>query len=179
MQNPCVPPLNRRDVNGMIGRLRGTVAEVSEEDALIDVMAGHVPIMMDSVVSASPHVKAGKLRALAITSRQRSSLLPEVPTVAESGLPGYLAESWNGITAPAATPKAVIDPNRELRWLRRMWPLLAARKWRFFGALFAALVAMVAGVMIPRVTMSAIDQGLRSRSQIGRASCRERVSSPV
>jgi ATP-binding cassette subfamily B protein len=65
----------------------------------------------------------------------------------------------------APPPRAVIDPNRELRWLRRMWPLLAARKWRFFGALFAALVAMVAGVMIPRVTMSAIDQGLRSRSR--------------
>lgn len=68
-----------------------------------------------------------------------------------------------GPDAPA--PSAVIDPNVDHGWLRRMWPLLAARRFRFFGALFGALVAMVAGVLIPRITMDAIDQGLRERSR--------------
>jgi ATP-binding cassette, subfamily B, bacterial len=67
--------------------------------------------------------------------------------------------------ADAPPPRAVIDPNRSHGWLRRMWPLLASRKVAFFGALFGALVAMVAGVLIPRITMSAIDQGLRERTR--------------
>lgn len=62
-------------------------------------------------------------------------------------------------------PRAVIDARADRSWLRRMWPLLAARRVRFGGALVAALVAMVAGVMIPRVTMSAIDDGLRARTR--------------
>ena len=65
----------------------------------------------------------------------------------------------------APPPRAVIDPNTDRGWLRRMWPLVAARRIRFFGALLAALVAMVAGVLIPRITMDAIDQGLRDRSR--------------
>lgn len=67
--------------------------------------------------------------------------------------------------ADAPPPRAVIDPNPDHGWLRRMWPLIASRRIRFFGALLAALVAMVAGVLIPRITMDAIDQGLRERSR--------------
>ena len=65
----------------------------------------------------------------------------------------------------APPPRAVIHPDRERPWLRRVWPLLAARKVRFLGALVAALVAMVAGVLIPRITMAAIDEGLRERTR--------------
>jgi len=65
----------------------------------------------------------------------------------------------------APPPRAVIDPNRELGWLRRMWPLLGARRVRFGGALLVALVAMVSGVLIPRITMDAIDLGLRERTR--------------
>lgn len=65
----------------------------------------------------------------------------------------------------AAPPRAVIDPDPELGWMRRMWPLLRARRLPFFAGLAAALVAMVAGVAIPRITMDAIDQGLRERTR--------------
>ncbi len=65
----------------------------------------------------------------------------------------------------APPPRATIDPDRELGWMRRMWPLLRARRVRFFTALVAALVAMVAGVAIPRITMDAIDQGLDARTR--------------
>ena len=77
--------------------------------ALNDVVAGQVPLMFDTMLSAMPFVKAGKLKALAVTSPQRSPAAPELPTVAESGLPGYEVFAWNGLLAPAGTPRAVID----------------------------------------------------------------------
>lgn len=84
--------------------------------ALTDVMAGQTDLMFDTMLSAMPHVKAGKLKALAVTSSQRSPVAPNIPTVAESGLPGYEAIAWNGILAPAGTPKEVIARlNTELR----------------------------------------------------------------
>ena len=76
--------------------------------ALTDVMAGQVDLMFDTMLSSMPHVKGGKLKALAVTSAQRSPVAPGVPTVAESGLPGYEAIAWNGLLAPAGTPKEVI-----------------------------------------------------------------------
>jgi tripartite-type tricarboxylate transporter receptor subunit TctC len=80
--------------------------------ALIDVMAGHVPIMLDSVVSSSPHVKAGKLRALAVTTAARLPSLPDVPTVAESGLPGFDVFTWTALYVPAGTSADRIDKIR-------------------------------------------------------------------
>jgi tripartite-type tricarboxylate transporter receptor subunit TctC len=77
--------------------------------ALNDLIAGQVPLMFDTMLSAMPHVKAGKLRALAITGEKRSPAAPDVPTIAESGLPGYQAYAWNGLLAPAATPAAVVQ----------------------------------------------------------------------
>jgi len=77
--------------------------------AMTDLMTGRVELMFNSIVAILPHIQAGKLRALAVTSSKRSALLPEVPTVAESGLPGYEAGSWYGILAPAGTPPAIID----------------------------------------------------------------------
>jgi len=77
--------------------------------ALIDVMGGQVQMMMPSVSTSRPHIRSGKLRALAVASAKRSSVLPDVPTVRESGLPDYVVEPWVGIMAPAGTPKAVTD----------------------------------------------------------------------
>ena len=77
--------------------------------ALTDLMTGRIEVMFNSIVAILPHIQAGKLRALAVTSKARSSLLPDVPTVAESGWPQYEAGSWYGILAPAGTPSAIID----------------------------------------------------------------------
>jgi tripartite-type tricarboxylate transporter receptor subunit TctC len=77
--------------------------------AHLDLFGGRVALMFDSVAATLGHIRAGKLRAIAVTTRARTPLLPDVPTVAEAGLPGYAAESWLGILAPAKTPRAVID----------------------------------------------------------------------
>ena len=76
--------------------------------ALNDVVSGQVAAMFVNLPPALPLVKAGKLRPLAVTTRTRSPLLPEVPTVQESGLPGYETVAWFGILAPAATPKEIV-----------------------------------------------------------------------
>lgn len=84
--------------------------------ALTDVMGGQVDLMFDTMLSAMPHVKGGKLKALGVTSAQRSPVAPDLPTVAESGLPGYEAIAWNGLLAPAGTPKEVVAKlNAELK----------------------------------------------------------------
>jgi len=87
--------------------------------ALADLTGGQVQLMFDNLPSALPLIKAGKLRALAVTSLARASALPDVPTVAESGLPGFEASSWFGLLAPAGTPKDVITKvNAEVaKWL--------------------------------------------------------------
>lgn len=84
--------------------------------AMADVMAGNAQLVMDLMFSALPQVNGGKLRAIAITSAKRSPLLPNVPTVAESGVPGFETLAWNGLMAPAGTPKPIIDKlNTEVR----------------------------------------------------------------
>jgi tripartite-type tricarboxylate transporter receptor subunit TctC len=77
--------------------------------AMIDVMSGQVPIMFASMGSAWQHVKNGKLRAVALGGSVRSPIAPDLPTIAESGVPGYESYEWNGVFAPAGTPPAVID----------------------------------------------------------------------
>jgi tripartite-type tricarboxylate transporter receptor subunit TctC len=76
--------------------------------ALVDLLSGEVQLMFGTIVAILPHIKAGRLRALAVTGKSRSASLPEVPTLAESGLPGYEAGSWYGILAPAGTPGAIV-----------------------------------------------------------------------
>jgi len=84
--------------------------------ALTDVMAGHIQMMFISVGSAVPQWKAGKVKLLAVGAARRMPLLPEAPTVAESGLPGFEAVSWFGLFAPAGTPRPVVDKvNAEVR----------------------------------------------------------------
>ncbi len=77
--------------------------------AMTDLLAGHVQLKMDTYATAAQHVASGKLRALAFASRARSSLMPDVPTVAELGLPGYEGILWIGMVAPAGTPKPIVD----------------------------------------------------------------------
>lgn len=76
--------------------------------AVNDLLANQVDIMFDNLPSAISHVRAGKLRAIAVTTSKRSEQLPQVPTIAESGVPGYEATSWFGLFAPAATPAPVV-----------------------------------------------------------------------
>jgi tripartite-type tricarboxylate transporter receptor subunit TctC len=76
--------------------------------ALADLLSGQVQLMFSSVVAILPHIKAGKLRGLAVTGAKRLASLPELPTIAESGLPGYEASSWYGILAPAGTPRDIV-----------------------------------------------------------------------
>ncbi len=78
--------------------------------ALLDLIGGTMDLMFDNLPSAMPHIKAGKLKALAVTSAQRSAALPEVPTVAEAGpVPGFDASSWFGLLAPAGTPADIVN----------------------------------------------------------------------
>lgn len=76
--------------------------------ALNDLMGGHVQLMFDSMITTMPLVEGDKLRALAVTGKKRSPLLPNVPTIAESGLPDYEATGWTGIVVPAGTPRDVV-----------------------------------------------------------------------
>jgi tripartite-type tricarboxylate transporter receptor subunit TctC len=78
-------------------------------EARSSVMGGHVQMMLDAVTAMAGNVSAGSVRALATSGRQRSSVLPQVPTVAEAGVPGYEATIWLGIMAPAGTPPAVVE----------------------------------------------------------------------
>ena len=77
--------------------------------AVTDLLAGQIDLLFGPAQAVMQHVKAGKLKALATTGARRSATLPELPTVAESGLPGYEAVGWFGLLAPAATPKAVVE----------------------------------------------------------------------
>jgi tripartite-type tricarboxylate transporter receptor subunit TctC len=77
--------------------------------ALTDLAGGHVDVVFNGLTSALPLIKSGKLRALGMTSLNRSAALPDVPTLDEAGLKGFQAVAWNGLTAPARTPKSVID----------------------------------------------------------------------
>ena len=77
--------------------------------AITDTIGGQVPLMYADLVAALPHIQAGKLRAIAVGSPQRVTMLPDVKTIAEQGFKGYEAVSWGGLMAPPGTPKAVVD----------------------------------------------------------------------
>jgi tripartite-type tricarboxylate transporter receptor subunit TctC len=95
--------------NTMAGIKMSHVPYKGSAPALTDVMSGQVDVMFDTTLSAMPFVKAGKLKALGLTSPVRSPAAPEVPTIAESGLPGYEVFAWNGVLVPAGTPKPIIQ----------------------------------------------------------------------
>lgn len=96
--------------------------------ARTDVLGGQVDLMFDAVTTMAEHVRAGKVKALATTGRARSSVLPDVPTVGEAGVPGYEATIWLGLMAPKGTPKEIVDKlnatiNQALRQaeVRQQW----------------------------------------------------------
>lgn len=96
----------------LLGHMTGTkfnhVPYRGSAPALTDVMGGQVDMMFDTPVVASPHIQGGKLRALAVSTAARLSSLPDVPTVAEAGVPGFEVTSWHGVFAPAGTPPSLV-----------------------------------------------------------------------
>ena len=88
--------------------------------AVTDLLGGQIQVMMSPFPTAMPHVKSGRLRALAVTTEQRSPVVSNIPTVAESGLPGYAAASWFALLAPAGTPKPII-----MKWNREVNRILS------------------------------------------------------
>jgi tripartite-type tricarboxylate transporter receptor subunit TctC len=100
---------------------------------LTEAMAGHLHLAIPSVTSSFAHIRAGKLRALGVTSSARSAQFPELPTIAEAGVPGYQTVIWNGISAPRATPPAILDRlSREVAAAMRAPE--AADRYRGLGA---------------------------------------------
>ena len=107
--------------NGAPAHLAGALLEVSTgvklvhvpykgtAGALVDVMSGQIQLGFPSMTSVLTHVKSGKLKAYAITVKKRSALAPSIPTMEEAGVPGYEASIWNGILAPAGTPKPIVN----------------------------------------------------------------------
>jgi tripartite-type tricarboxylate transporter receptor subunit TctC len=77
--------------------------------AVADLVAGRLNLMMANLTTAQPHIRAGKLRGLGVGKAKRSPLFPEMPTIAEAGVKGYEANNWNGVVAPAGTPRAAIE----------------------------------------------------------------------
>jgi tripartite-type tricarboxylate transporter receptor subunit TctC len=89
--------------------------------AMNDLIGGHVQVMFNTAITTLPHVKAGRLRAMAVTTAKRMATLPELPTVAESGVPGYENSSWTTVGVPARTPQAIIQRlNREINAVLQM-----------------------------------------------------------
>ncbi len=87
----------------------------SGSSAIVDLAGGHVQIMFSNTINSMPHVKSRRLNALAITAAKRSTIYPEVPTVSESGLPGYQSDAWYGVLVPARTPSDIVARlNREI-----------------------------------------------------------------
>ena len=77
--------------------------------ALSDLLGGQLSIMFDTVITSVPHIRAGKLRAFAVSSAKRASSLPEVPTMQEAGIKGFDISQWQGLLAPAGTPRSIVD----------------------------------------------------------------------
>jgi tripartite-type tricarboxylate transporter receptor subunit TctC len=77
--------------------------------AINDLIAGHVQVMFESLNSIAPFAKSGKVRALAVSGARRSPAFPDLPTIAEAGVPGYEAATWSGVIGPAGMPRSVVD----------------------------------------------------------------------
>jgi tripartite-type tricarboxylate transporter receptor subunit TctC len=95
-------------LNNLAGIRMTHVPYKGSGQAVTDLLGGHVQVMFSGFSSTLPHIRAGKLRALAVTGAQRSPALSEVPTIAEQGFPGVEATAWYGVLAPAGTPKPVV-----------------------------------------------------------------------
>ena len=94
--------------NSMAGIKVVHVAYKGEAPALTDIMGGHLHMMFSNMSACLPHIKAGKVRGLAVSSLERVAAAPDIPTVAESGVPGFEAETWFGLLAPVGTPPEIV-----------------------------------------------------------------------
>jgi tripartite-type tricarboxylate transporter receptor subunit TctC len=134
----------------MFMRMTGTrllhITYKGNAQALVDVMGGQIAMMFDQVSTSGPQVRGGKVRALGVTTKARSAVLPEVPTLHEQGLTDFEDVTWNGIVAPAATPKEVVNrlhgavakalsnPELQKKYLERGIELVASRSPEDFSA---------------------------------------------
>jgi tripartite-type tricarboxylate transporter receptor subunit TctC len=83
--------------------------------AVADLVGGHIQVLFATLVTSLPYIQSGKLRALAVTTAKRAPMVPDLPTIAEAGLPGYAASNWYGVVAPAGTPQSIVRRlNREI-----------------------------------------------------------------
>ena len=83
--------------------------------SIVDLVAGNINLIFATAASAMPHIKSGRIRALAVTTGKRSGLVPDLPTIAEAGLPGFEANNWYGVLVPAGTPRAIVNRlNKEI-----------------------------------------------------------------
>ncbi len=116
-----IPHLATELFNGNAGTNLVHVAYKGIAPAVTATVSGEVPVLFVSTPSGGPMVKAGRLRALAVTTAKRSSFMPELPTVAEAGVPGYDVSTWWGVLAPAKTPAPVVNRlNEEIRKILAM-----------------------------------------------------------
>ena len=114
--------------------------------AVVDLVGGHVMLRFDQVTTSLPFINSGKLRALAVTTLKRSPVLPQVPTLDEAGLPGFQDSTFNGLMAPAGTPRPILerireavasgvaDPELRKRFLNQGIELLASKSIDEFAA---------------------------------------------
>jgi tripartite-type tricarboxylate transporter receptor subunit TctC len=112
--------LNASGGNGTTGHLGGELFKImtgtqivhvpykGSPDAIRDLLAGQVQLMLDNLTSISPHAKAGRVRGIGVSSLKRSPVLPDVPTIAESGVPGYETNAWGGVVTPLGVPKPIL-----------------------------------------------------------------------
>ena len=112
--------LNASGGNGTTGHLGGELFKImtgtqivhvpykGSPQGIIDLIAGQVHLMLDNLTSISPHVRSGKVRAIGVSSLKRSPIFPDIPTIAEAGVPGYETNAWGGIVVPVGTPRAVV-----------------------------------------------------------------------
>jgi tripartite-type tricarboxylate transporter receptor subunit TctC len=112
--------LNGSSGNGTTGHLGGELFKImtgtqivhvpykGSPQGITDLIAGQVQLMFDNLTSISPHVRSGKVRGLGVSSLKRSPIFPDLPAIAEAGVPGYETNSWGGIVVPVGTPKAIV-----------------------------------------------------------------------
>jgi tripartite-type tricarboxylate transporter receptor subunit TctC len=112
--------LNASGGNGTTGHLGGELFKImtgtrivhvpykGSPQGITDLIAGQVHLMFDNLTSISPHVRAGRIRGLGVSSLKRSPIFPDIPTIAEAGVPGYETNAWGGIVVPVGTPKAIV-----------------------------------------------------------------------
>jgi tripartite-type tricarboxylate transporter receptor subunit TctC len=132
--------------------------------AMADVMGGQVAAVLGTLSGILPHLRTGKLKAIAVTSRQRSALIPEVPTIAESGFPGYESDTWIGTFVPRATPTEIVNRLHEATLAALSDPAVRSRMesqaGQIIGGTPAELDALVAGE-IRQFTKVVREQGLK------------------